>query len=92
MPQIRLSLLKSAAVLSTRSCSTLFIDVDDLSEAQERARLLIDTFYPQGVVIETSIPPTVLTVRMTGLQEVVDPEDQLWEDLKSAVAGKPLVL
>lgn len=87
MPQIHLRLIPGAPHIGEPESQ--YIEVDDLDAAQERARLLITHFYSQGVAISSSASVSSIDVEVNGL---FVPYDDLWEDLRSTVAGRPRVV
>jgi hypothetical protein len=88
---LRLSLLFGPEDRSTTESWSIGLHVDDLPAAHARAQALIKHFYSQGVSVVSDIPLNVLRVRVTGDAAVID-GGELWEDLKSAVAGQARVL
>lgn len=90
MSFLRLTLLFGAEDTSTTESWTFGLDVEDLQAAHDRANTLVKHFYGQGVSVVSDIPLNVLRVRVTGDESIVD-AGELWEDLKSAVAGRPRV-
>ena len=87
---LRLSLLFGLEDVSTTESWSVGFHVDDLEASHSRARTLIKHFYSQGASFVSDIPLGVLRVRVTGDKGVID-AGALWEDLKSAVTGMPLV-
>ncbi len=91
MSFLRLSLYFGPEDVATTESWSIGLEVSDLAAAHERAGLLLECAYKQGVSVISDIPLNVLRVRVTAHEDIVD-TGELWEDLKSAVAGKPRVL